>query len=124
MEKKKILIIDDEEDLCYLMKLNLENSGEFEVFIAFSGQEGIDKFKQVDADLVITDYNMPDMNGGEVMDALKEIKPSLDVLLFSVYHDDTSTLPSHVKEKAAGIIDKPIDRQLLHKKIKEVLNKK
>jgi len=120
---RKILVIDDEKDLCNLMKLNLENTGEFDVTMAFSGQEGIALAKQDKFDLVITDYNMPDMNGEEVMDNLKLINPSLPVLLFSVYHDDDSTLSANIKNKSAGIIAKPIDHSQLHKTIRDVLDK-
>jgi two-component system response regulator HydG len=123
MDRKKILIIDDEEDLCLLMKLNLESSGEFEVITAFSGQEAISKIKDIAFDLVITDYNMPDMNGEDVINQAKEMKPSLPILLFSVYHDDSFTLTSRIKNKADGIISKPIDHSQLNKVIHEVLNK-
>ena len=121
MERKKILIIDDEEDLCRLMKLNLESDGRLEVAIAFSGQEGIGKVNKEAFDLVITDFDMPDMNGNEVIDALKQINSSLPVLLFSVYHDDVSTLLPSIKNKANGIINKPIDHSQLHKLIKDAL---
>ena len=123
MSKKKILVIDDEEDLCELMKLNLEHTGELEVVIAFSGKDGIDRCKQTEFDLVITDFHMPDMNGEQVLDALKQLRPSVPVLLFSIYHDDDSMLSSSVKEKARGIISKPINHDELYKKINEALNK-
>ncbi|MBL7131530.1 MAG: response regulator [Candidatus Omnitrophica bacterium] len=123
MSKKKILVIDDEEDFCYLMKLNLEGTGDFEVITAFSGQEGIDKSKQMAFDLVIMDLNMPDLSGEEALDTLKQMNPSLPVLLFSVYHDDISTLSSAVKSKADGIIAKPIDHSQLYATINNVLNK-
>lgn len=118
MDKKRILIIDDEEDLCHLLKLNLESTGEFEVDTAFSGQSGINKFKEGTFDLVITDFNMPDINGDEVIDALKQKNPSIPILLFSIYHDDSATLPSAVKNKTRGIINKPID----HKQLNSVIN--
>ncbi len=121
MSLKKILVIDDEQDLCLIMKLNLESTSEYDVSIAFSGQEGLAKAKQTPFDLVITDFNMPDMNGEEVMDALKKINPSLPVLLFSVYHQDSTTLTSNIKNKASGIINKPIDHKQLNKTIKDIL---
>ena len=124
MNKKRILVIDDEEDLCFLVKMNLESTGEFEVIMAFSGEEGVEKLKRENFDLVMTDFNMPGMNGEEVMDAAREINPSLPVLLFSVYHDDSATLPPRVKEKASGIICKPINHEELHKVINDTLVKK
>ena len=121
MDKKKILVIDDEQDLAVLLKMNLEGTGKFDVVNAFTGQEGVDKAKETAFDLVITDFNMPDMNGEQVIDTLKNMSPSIPVLLFSVYHDDTSTLSASVKDKASGIISKPIDHDELYQKISEVV---
>ncbi|MFH1622007.1 MAG: response regulator [Candidatus Omnitrophota bacterium] len=120
---RKILVIDDEEDLCNLIKLNLESAGEFKVTMAFSGEEGIAKAQQEKFDLAITDFNMPDMNGEEVIDNLKQINPSLPVLLFSIYHDDNPMFSSNIKKKLSGIISKPIDHSQLCKTINDVLNK-
>lgn len=119
--RKKILIIDDEEDLCRLLKLILEKDGRIHVDTAFSGQEGIDKAKKKAYDLVITDFVMPDMNGNEVIGVLKQINPSLQILLFSVYFDDVSTLSPSIKNKINGIIHKPIDHSQLHKVIDDFL---
>lgn len=120
----KILIIDDEEDICEMMKLNLESGGEFQVTTAYSGEDGIEKAKGGDFDLVITDYYMPGVDGGEVIDTMKKLKPHVPVLLFSIYHDDESTLTLSVKKKADGIINKPIHHDQLYTAIKAALNNK
>jgi CheY-like chemotaxis protein len=124
MGKKKILIIDDEEDICEIMKLNLENTGEFEVTTVYSGERGIDTVGKNDFDLVITDFYMPGMDGGEVIDSVKKLKPDLPVLLFTVYHDDEVTLAPSIKEKADGLIDKPIRHEQLYSAIKRALSRK
>ena len=121
--KKKILIIDDEKDLCMLMKLNLESTDEFEVTTVNSGEEGIKKVKEEVFDLVITDYKMPGMDGVEVLKALKEMKPLSPVVLFSIYHDDDSRVTPVVREKADSLISKPIDHDELYNTIKRVLEK-
>ncbi len=123
MEKKKILIIDDEGDICDMMKLNLESTGEFEVMTATTGEEGVEKAKKTKIDLVISDFYMPGMNGEEVLGAIKEIDSKIPVLLFSIYHDDESTLATSVKKKADGIINKPINHRQLYNAIKGALSK-
>lgn len=123
MDKKKILIIDDEKDLCELMKLNLESMGKFEVTVAYSGQEGIKKAKETNFDLVISDFSMPGMDGKEVLETLKNFNPLLPVVLFTVYHDDVSTIPRSIKSKADGLINKPIDHEQLYKTINGILEK-
>ena len=123
MAKKKILIIDDEKDLCDLMKMNIEARGEFDVTVAYSGFEGIEKIKQIDFDVVITDFSMPEINGEEVVNESKKIKPNLPVLLFSIYHDDDTVMTRNIKSKADGLIHKPIDQDQLFTAINNVLNK-
>jgi two-component system, OmpR family, alkaline phosphatase synthesis response regulator PhoP len=121
--KKKILIIDDEENLCFLLKSNLENMGEYIVDVAYSGEEGLKKAKEIKFDLVITDYRMPGLNGREVLNALKEMRPNSPVVLCSVYHDDPSTVTVLDIAKADGLITKPFDNKQLHNTIKEILAK-
>jgi CheY-like chemotaxis protein len=120
----KILIIDDEKDMCGMLKLNLETTGEFDVTTVYSGEKGVENIKNGDYDLVITDFYMPGMDGGEVIEAAKRIKPDLPILIFSIYHDDESTLGQSIKEKADGIIKKPIQHNQLYAEIKRVLEKK
>ena len=75
MDRKKILVIDDEKNLCFLLKSNLENIGDYMVDVAYSGEEGLRKAKEVEFDLVITDFRMPGLNGRDVLNALKEMRP-------------------------------------------------
>lgn len=123
MDKKKVLIVDDEEELCLLVKHNLEHTGEFKVSTAFSGKEGIEAVKKTDFDLVITDFKMPDMDGEQVLNVIKKSNPELPVILFSIYHDDCASIDASVKNKADGLICKPIDQKQLYKVIKDALAK-
>ncbi|MFA6357943.1 MAG: response regulator [Candidatus Omnitrophota bacterium] len=122
MVKKKILIIDDEKNLCILLKSNLENTGEYEVTTAFSGEEGLQKAKDVNYDLVITDFKMPGLNGRQVLNALKDMRPDSPVVLCSVYHDDPSTVTALDIARADGIITKPFEHKQLYKTIKDILS--
>ena len=70
MDKKKILIIDDEKDFCFFVKANLENTGEFEVSAANSGKEGIGIALREKPDLVLLDISMPGMSGDQVAQIL------------------------------------------------------
>ena len=121
MPKKKILIIDDEKNLCILLKSNLENTGEYVVTTAYSGEEGLKKAKETNFDLVITDFKMPGLNGRQVLNALKDMRPNSPVVLCSVYHDDPSTVTALDIAKADGIITKPFEHKKLYNTIKEIL---
>lgn len=121
MAKVRLLLIDDEVNLCRMMKLNLERTGEFDVTTAFSGEEGVGKASNEAFDVVITDFRMPGMNGDKVVQAIKAVKPELPVLLSSVYHDDPNTITPSADRRADGLISKPIDHAQLLQVIKDVL---
>ena len=70
--KKRILLIDDEEDFCFFVKLNLEKAGRFEILTATSGQEGVTIASRECPDLILLDIIMPEMGGGQVAELLFE----------------------------------------------------
>ena len=67
MEGKKIVVVDDEEDLTFLMKEMLKTLPGVEVFIANDGGEGVALCKETKPDLVFLDYVMPKVKGNEVL---------------------------------------------------------
>ncbi|MBI2609383.1 MAG: response regulator [Deltaproteobacteria bacterium] len=71
MDKKKVLIIDDEQDLIDLLTLRLENEG-YEVSAALNGTEGLEKIKSEKPDIVLLDVMMPELNGYQVCRKLKQ----------------------------------------------------
>jgi CheY-like chemotaxis protein len=123
MTRKKILLIDDERDLCRVMRLNLERSGPYDVETASSGPEGLKKAAETEFDLVITDFHMPGMDGGAVLHALKAARPRAPVVLCSVYHDDITRLTDALQQEADGLIGKPIDHEQLQRTIQSALAK-
>lgn len=66
MAKKKILVIDDDESLTKLIKLNLETTGNYEVVTENRGSQGLASAKAFKPDLVLLDIIMPDADGSEV----------------------------------------------------------
>ncbi len=69
-EKRRILLVDDEEDYCYFMARNLEASGEFSVIVAHDGQEGIDLARKERPDLILLDIVLPGVSGTDVASIL------------------------------------------------------
>ena len=123
MARKKILLIDDERDLCLVMKLNLERTGRYAVETACSGPEGLEKARGTAFDLVITDFHMPEMDGGAVLHALKAMRPRAPVVLCSVYHDDATRITETLQQEADGLIGKPIDQVQLQRTVQDALAK-
>lgn len=83
---KKILLVDDEEGIQMLYREELEDEG-YEVISAYTGEEGLKKFKAESPDLVILDIQMPGMNGIETLRQMKMDNPELPVILSSAYNE-------------------------------------
>jgi len=86
MNKKRILLVDDEEGIQLLYREEFEEEG-FDVISAYNGDEALEKFSQEPPDLVILDINMPGMSGIEVLRRMKELNPDLPVILSSAYQE-------------------------------------
>ncbi|NQU18719.1 response regulator [bacterium] len=78
-EKKRILIIDDEEDFCKLIKKNLELRGDYEVGMSTDAKRGIEFAKEVNPDLILIDIVMPDIDGSQVAFELKNDSRTKDI---------------------------------------------
>ena len=84
ISKKTILVIDDEEDFCYFVKLNLEETGNYEVLTATSGVEGIKKAINFQPDIILLDIIMPNMTGTQVAEALLNNKSTKNIPIIFV----------------------------------------
>ena len=80
MKQKKILLIDDEQDILEILSYNLEKEG-YEVFTATNGNEGIEKAKQIIPDLILLDVMMPEKDGIETCQDLRKIKELQQTLI-------------------------------------------
>lgn len=98
MDRKRILLVDDEEGIQLLYREEFEEEG-YEVISAYNGEEAIEKFKQDPPDVVILDINMPGMNGIEVLRRMKEINQDLPVILSSAYQEYKQDLGSWASEE-------------------------
>ena len=97
MDKKKVLIIDDEENFCKLAKKNIEQTGEFEVRIATNGEDGISLAREIKPDLILLDIIMPGMDGGDVVSLIrndKNIKDTPIVFLTSLVREEENNSQS------------------------------
>ncbi|MCM8797835.1 MAG: response regulator [Candidatus Omnitrophica bacterium] len=79
MVKKRILIIDDEEEFTRLIKLNLEQSGAYEVKVENRGERGLSAALEFNPDLILLDVIMPEVDGGDVFYQLKNNKNTADI---------------------------------------------
>jgi DNA-binding response OmpR family regulator len=94
MAKKKVLIIDDEENFCALVKKNVERTGAFEVSIATNGEDGINVAREIKPDLILLDVIMPGMDGGDVIALIRNDKSIQDtpiVFLTAIVREEESS---------------------------------
>ena len=115
--KKRVLIIDDDMDMCTLLSRFLTRNG-YETDVAYSGQKGIAKFEEENFDAVLCDFRLGNMDGKEVMLAIKKIKPETIVLIITGY-SDIKTAIDVIKQGAFDYITKP----LIPDEVISVLNK-
>ena len=100
MENNRILIIDDEENMRYMLQLTLENEG-YAVEQARDGGEGIEKIKHGQFDFIICDIKMPKVSGLEVLKFVMESAPNIPVIMISAY----GTLDTAIEAMKQGAYD-------------------
>ena len=121
---QKILLVDDEEDILEFLSYNLIKDG-FEILTANNGAKGLALAKKHKPDLVILDVMMPEMDGVDVCQRIREL-PELDetlVLFLSARAEDYSELAGF-SAGADDYITKPIKPKLLISRVKAILRRK
>lgn len=83
---KKILLIDDDIDMCRLLSHFLQRKG-FETDIAHTGAKGIARFKETGFNVVLCDFRLGDMDGRKVLQEIKAINPNVVVIIITGYSD-------------------------------------
>ena len=118
--KEKVLIIDDDKNICELVSLYLLKEG-YEVFTAFNGVDGLEKFKSVNPDIIILDIMMPGMDGWEVCRTIKK-KYTTPILMLSA-KGETFDKVLGLELGADDYIVKPFDSKELVARLKAVLRR-
>lgn len=121
MEKKRILLVDDETDLVETVKFRLE-SNNYEVLTAYNGQEGLDKARKEKPDLIILDLMLPKIDGYKVCRMLKfdEKYKNIPIILFTARAQDSDKKLGE-EVGADAYISKPFEPAALLEKVKTLL---
>ncbi len=119
----KVLFVDDEKLYIGLMQIRLESKG-YEVITAYNGQEGLEKAKSENPDLIILDVMMPKLDGFEVCRLLKsDARYSEIPIIICTAKAQKVDLETSQKVKADAYITKPFDSVALLSKMDELFKK-
>lgn len=108
MDAMKVLVVDDEPQVAHALRRLLRREG-FEVEVAFSGEEALEKLKTFPPDVVLSDFRMPGMNGSELLKHVKRLHPLALRLVISGYADFKSVAASVTEGEFCRFISKPWD---------------
>ncbi|SHF25246.1 DNA-binding transcriptional response regulator, NtrC family, contains REC, AAA-type ATPase, and a Fis-type DNA-binding domains [Flavobacterium fontis] len=120
----KILVIEDEASIRrVLTRILIEESDTYQVEEAEDGVQGLEKIKVTDFDLVLCDIKMPKMDGEELLEAVKKIKPEIPIVMISG-HGDMETAINTMRLGAFDYISKPPDLNRLLNTVRNALDRK
>ncbi len=123
MNKKRVLIIDDEEDFCNFTKMYLEKKGAFEVETLTDAREAMRVVKTFRPDIIILDLLMPHVGGFEICELLNKDDETKGVLVIvTTALSDTADIKKAYRVGASGYIVKPLEFPQLVEEINKVLN--
>ncbi len=120
MERRKILVVDDEERMVRFIRMNLEHDG-FQVSEAFNGKQAIQKMRDVTPDLILLDVMMPDLDGFEVLETIREFS-NVPVIMLTAKGEEDDRVRG-LEYGADDYIVKPFSTRELVSRIKSVLRR-
>jgi two-component system, NtrC family, response regulator HydG len=118
---EKILIIDDDKDLCFVLKRFLSKHG-FEVLDAQTGRAALEILDSVEPNLILCDFRLEDMSGSSILKKIKEKNPSVPVIIITGY-SNIKTAVEVMKLGAMDYVTKPLLPDEILLTIKKALNR-
>lgn len=118
----KALVIDDDRLTLELFEFQLNSQG-FEVTAVDSGEKGLQMIRETDFDVVLTDLNLPDINGIEMVRRSREIRPHTEVIVVTG-DDSTERAVEAIRERAFDYIVKPVDFDKLFTVVRNAFERK
>ncbi|MFH1594119.1 MAG: response regulator [Candidatus Omnitrophota bacterium] len=120
--KKRVMVIDDEKDFLMITKMNLEETGRYDVMTLSSGKNVIDEIHKFKPDIILLDMLMPSIGGLEICALLNEdpIGKDIPVIIISALEKDKDKLSAYKQ----GIVDyaiKPIEKDDIIARIEKAL---
>jgi len=119
--QKTILIVDDEEDLTWSIARGLSrNNAVFNVLCTNSGKGALELLSRHPVDLILTDVRMPEMDGSQLLQNVKNRYPNTKVIVMTAFGSDAAVKNMDLS-RAEMLIEKPFEIHVLRKLIQEQL---
>lgn len=125
MEKKKVMIVDDEIGFLKILKMNLEMTDKYEIMTLSSAKDIISQVQKFKPDIILLDIIMPKIDGVEACERLNENREGAKIPIISLSALDTDK--DKLMMYKLGVVDfltKPIDKDVLIGKIEKALQDK
>ncbi len=117
----KILVVDDDRDICLVLSKFLGKNN-YDVDLAYNGEEGLNLLRQCDYDLILCDYKLPDLTGVELLQKIKILNPVVPVIIITAY-SDVKTAVETFRFGASDYVTKPLYPDELLVTIRETIQK-
>ena len=117
---ERILVIDDELDMLMLLRMVIEDNTSYEVETTNNPAEGLKMLTEEAYDLVISDLKMPGMDGLELFDELRKMRPDIPVIIITAYGSPEAA-DEALKKGVADFITKPFRKDTILFTMKRVL---
>ena len=119
MQKPSILVVDDEKDICMALNILLTKEG-YAVKEAYNGEQALERIKQENFDIIMTDIKMEKMDGFEVLKQAQKISPETSVIMMTAFASVGSAVEA-MRAGASDYITKPFINDEIRLTIKRIL---
>lgn len=110
---KKILVIDDDDQLIELVQLSLTITSNWKVIPAMSGPEAVEILKTERPDAILLDFHMPTMDGLEALALIRQTPQNREIPVLAYTGDTTALDPNNLPEGITGLLIKPFNPEAL-----------
>ncbi len=122
LANRKILLIDDEQDIRMVVQLSLETVGGFDVLVAESGEAGLDMAAHEKPDAILLDVMMPGLDGPSTLERLKTLDGCAAIPVIFLTAKAQQAEVRRLKDLGpAGVLMKPFDPMTLSDQVNEIL---
>ncbi|MBU0517856.1 response regulator [bacterium] len=117
MVASRILIVDDEEDICEMLTDFLSHNG-YEVFLTTQGDRALKMVKEIRPHLMLLDIRLPELSGLEILQQVRLVDATIGVIMITGYND-IEIAQEALKAGASDFVTKPIELDYLLTSVKQ-----